>query len=176
MTKTRRPKTLVVILIFFCWVEARTLGGMVLPNMSGSFLMYQALEQAWVHYALSLLTLAVVSTAIHYLWQPKAGWFEATLVALSYFCLTSVAGVWYTLQHQDVARDTYAASRTARGLPVTTERLDRLFTPEVLWGGTAAIIVGYLFMAVMAWRRRSYVTPTPHASNKSVSRQEHPGA
>ncbi|WP_353267861.1 hypothetical protein [Gemmatimonas sp.] len=160
MIKTRRPKTLLVLLIFFCWVELRTLGALVFPETSGNFLMYEALGQTWVHYVETLLTLAAASPAVFYLWKKKAGWFEATLAALGIFTVTGVASTWYTLQHLDIAREAYAAGREARGFPLTPERLDQVFAPGVLWSGTAVFIALYVIMAVMAWRRRGYFAPT----------------
>ncbi|GAB1343166.1 hypothetical protein MASR1M101_22930 [Gemmatimonas sp.] len=58
----------------------------------------------WVHYASSVLTAALAATATGYLWRPKAGWYEATLVALTFFGVSGLAGMWHTLQHLDTAK------------------------------------------------------------------------
>lgn len=153
----RRPRTLLLLLLFFCWVEARALGWIVFPKTSGSYLLYAALDQMWVHYATCVLTVALAATAAGYLWRPKAGWFEATMLALSVFGVSGLAGMWYTLQHVDAARDAYAASRVARGLPVEPERLAKIFSAEALWFGALVMTAFYVLLAAMAFRRREYV-------------------
>jgi hypothetical protein len=159
MAKMRRPRTLLLLLLFFCWVEARALGWIVFPKTSGSFHLYAALDQLWVHYASCVLTAALAATATGYLWRPKAGWFEATMLALSVFSVSGLAGMWYTLQHLDAARDAYAAGRVARGFPVEPERLAKIFSAEALWFGALAMTAFYVLLAWMTVRRRAYVHP-----------------
>jgi hypothetical protein len=168
MTTARRPKTLLLLLVFFCWADARALGWIVFPTTSGSYHLHVALNQVWVHYAVCIVTVALAATATGYLWRPIAGWFEASLVALSVFAVSSLAGVWYTLQHLDAARMAYATGRTERGLPVSPERLAEIFTPQVLWSGAIGITAFYLLLAILAWRRRAYL-PSEQSESPRVA-------
>jgi len=154
MEPARRPKTLLLLLVFFCWVDARSLGWIVFPSTSGSYHLYAALDQLWIHYAMCVMTIALAATATGYLWRPQAGWFEATMAALSFFALSGLASVWHTLHHLDVARNAYAVGRAARSLPVAPERLAETFTAEVLWRGAFAMTALYPFRLSFDHSRR----------------------
>lgn len=82
MGALKRPKSLLVLLIFFCWVDARSLGWLVFPQTSASYHFYNALGQPWLHFFAQSVTVALAGAATGYLWRPKPGWLEATLVAL----------------------------------------------------------------------------------------------
>ena len=159
MASPKRPKSLLALLLFFCWVDARSLGGLIFPKTSGSYHFYESLGRPWIHFALQILMVALAATATGYLWRPKRGWLEASLLALGTFAVSAVAGTWYSIQHLDVVRSSYAAGRTARGLPAPTERLDQMFRPEVLWMGTVGMVAFLAILAGLAWRRREYVAP-----------------
>lgn len=164
MPAGRRPKSLWLLLFFFCWVDARALGAIVFPSTSGTYHFYAALEQVWLHYLVSIVTVVLSATATNALWRPKAGWLEASLIALGVFALSGLASVWYTLRHVDLARDAYAAGRAARGLPVAPERLADIFSVPVLWSGAFGVSAGYVVLAVLAWRRRDYLPPEHDAT------------
>lgn len=159
MATPKRPRSLTLLLWFFCWMDGRAVLWLFFPGMSGSYQLYAALDQLWVYYASVVLTVALAATATGYLWRPKAGWFEASLLALAFLAVSGIAGMWYMVQHLDIARDAYAASRTARGLSTTPDRLDAIFSANVLWAGTAAMTAVFLLLAWMAFRNRAYVLP-----------------
>ena len=152
----RRPKTLLALLLFFCWVDARALGWLIFPNTSASYHFYVALEQVWLHYILQAVTIAFAATATGYLWRPIAGWFESSMVGLAVFGVTTLGGAWYTVRHLDVAKSSYAASRERRGFPVTPERLDQTFTPEFIWASALTMATILLVLAALAWRNRAF--------------------
>lgn len=152
----RRPKSLLALLLFFCWVDARALGWIIFPNTSASHHFYVALDQLWLHYVLQAVTIAFAATATGYLWRPIAGWFESSMVGLVVFGLTTVGGAWYTVRHLDVARSSYAASRERRGFPATPEQLAGAFTPEFIWASALTMVAILLVLAALAWRNRAF--------------------
>lgn len=154
--RTRRPKSLIVLLVFFCWTEARALGAIVFPSMSGTYHFYETIGQLWVHYASALGTVMIAGTAGAYLWRPRRGWPEVTLAALGALAVDAIVGGWYSVRHLDVARSSYASGRVARGAPVSAERLDMAFTPDALWTATLTIVASLALLGVLAWRRRHY--------------------
>lgn len=155
----RRPRSLLVLLLFFCWLDARALGWIVFPRASASWHFYEALGAAWLHYVLQAVTVALAATATGYLWRPSDGWLQSSLLAIGVLSATTLAGTWMTVRHLDLARSSYAASREARGLPVPPERLAELFTPGALWGAAAAMLVAMALLAALAWRRRDWAAP-----------------
>ncbi len=156
MGNRKRPKSLILLLIFFGWVGARALGWIVFPVTSGSYHFYRALGQPWLHYVSESVTVALATAAAAYLWRPKRGWLAASLVALGVLAVSGLAEAWYAIRHLEVARLSYASSRAARGLPVPSERLAENFSPGTLWAGTLAMCALFALLAVLAWRSRGY--------------------
>lgn len=157
--RQRRPKTLIGLLVFFCWIDARSLGWLLFPSTSVSYHYYSALGYPWVHSVVEVLTVAFAATATGYLWRPREGWYQATLVTLAAFAVMSIAGSWHMLNHVEVVRAAYRTSRAARGLPVPEERLAVMFTSSALLYTSLAAVAFFGLLAFLAWRRRAYVAP-----------------
>lgn len=153
----RRPRTLMALLLFFIWMDARALGWMIFPATSASHHYYSALGHPWAHYVIQALTVAFAATAIGYLWTPRDGWLQASLAALAAFTVLTVGGSWHMLGHLGAARDAYRASREERGLPIPEERLTAMFTTTATIYTTLGAVAFFGFLAWLAWRRRAYV-------------------
>ena len=155
-TARRRPRTATVILVFLLWIDGRTFWGIVFPRTSASFHFYSAIDNEWLHWVLSALTVALAVTATGYLWRPVAGWAYAVLIALGVYALQAVVGTVYMVRHLDLAREAYVTARQIRHLPVRPETADRIFTPDALWLTTLGLVVVLAIMAAAAWTRRNF--------------------
>ena len=156
MTRRRRPRVLTALLVFFLWVDAKTIGTLVLPSTSGGYYFFDAIGHRWVHFALGVVTVALALTATGYLWRPVAGWFEASMVALAAYALQIVAVTAWMTRRLPEARAATAESRTARGLPGHEEALEAIITPAALWTTTVILMVILALLAAAARRHRGF--------------------
>jgi hypothetical protein len=159
MVSSKRPRGLLVLLVFFCWLDARSLGWLVFPAKSAGYHFWAALGRPWVHFGLETLTVALAATATGYLWRPKAGWPLASGMALGVLAAQSVWGVWFMGRHVAVAKEAYLAGRAARGLPVSPERAAELFSPATLQYSALGLLALLALLGWFTWRHRHYVTP-----------------
>lgn len=153
----RRPKTLLALLLLFCWAEAKTLGYLIFPTTSPSYLFFASLGYSWAHFVIAIPSAALAATAIGYLTFPRPGWFEVTLVATCYSLATSIGMALYTNTHLAVYRDAYAAARETRGAAISQERLDTMFQPSLILYTVIASVLFNGIVLFLAWRRREYV-------------------
>ena len=159
MAKLIRPRTLLFLLFFVCWVEARNLAFLFFPDMSGGYYYWDALGHSWVHFAITIVTVALAATAVSYLWYPRPGWFPVTSILMAFLVVSTVATTLHMLPRVDVARSAFENGRASRGFPVSPERLDLMFQPEVLVYAALVAIVFFGLIEILAWRRRDYVDP-----------------
>ena len=157
MARLARPKTLLLLLFFVCWVEARNLAFLFFPDMSSNYYYWDALGVAWVHFAITLVTVALAATAASYLWYPKHGWFEVTTLLIGFMAVSTMGVALHMSQHVDVAREAFENARGARGFPVPPERLDQMFQPTTLMVAAGMAVVFFGMIEAAAWRRRDYV-------------------
>jgi len=159
MTQPRRPRTLLFLLLFLLWIDAKTLGTVVFPSTSASYHVFVGLGLAWVHFVLAAVTIALAATATGYLWRPEPGWINAVLVALGFYAVQTVVEAALMVRHLPAARAAWVAGRQARGLPLHPDRIDQVFSPDVLWRGAGAMVVFLAVLAVAGWRRRDFAYP-----------------
>jgi hypothetical protein len=160
MASPKRPRALLVLLVFFCWLDARSLGWLVFPAKSAGYQFWAAMERPWLHFVLEGVTVALAATATGYLWRPKPGWVEATTLALGALAVQSAWGSWYMARHAHVARDAFVASRANRGLPVSPERASEAFSTGALQAATLGLLAFLALLGWLTWRHRHYVAPT----------------
>ena len=82
------------------------------------------------------------------------------LAALAIYASVMALQLWQMEAEPDRARRAYVASREARGLPVSEDRQDQMFSPtgrKLTWlvGGTFALAP----LAVLLWRRADFEPP-----------------
>jgi hypothetical protein len=157
MARLARPKTLLLLLFFVCWVEARNLAFLFFPDMSSSYSYWDALDLAWVHFAITIVTVALAATAASYLWYPRYGWFQVTTLLIACMAVSTVGVTLHMTQHADVARAAFESGRSARGLAVPPERLEQMFQPATLLFAAIIAVVFFSLIEAVAWRRRDYV-------------------
>lgn len=152
-----RPKTLLALLFFVCWVEARHLAFLFFPDMSGTYHYWVALNHTWVYFAITLVTVALAATAASYLWYPRPGWFPVTSILIGFLSVSTLAGTLHMMANADTARVSYESGRASRGFPVSPERLDTMFQPTTLLLAALMAIVFFAIIEAAAWRRRDYI-------------------
>jgi hypothetical protein len=157
MPRLARPKTLLLLLFFVCWVEARNLAFLFFPDLSSTYYYWDALGVGWVHFAITLVTVALAATAASYLWYPRHGWFEVTSLLIGFLALSTIGVTLHMTQRADVAREAFESGRGARGFPVPPERLEQMFQPTTLLVAAAIALVFFALIEAAAWRRREYV-------------------
>jgi hypothetical protein len=87
--------------------------------------------------------------------------FLMTLGVMALYTALTIATLMQTTSNLPAAREAYRASREARGLPITDDRLDRLFSPDavpMLWITAALLCVPPLL--ILVWRKHE-LEPEP---------------
>ena len=137
--------------IFLLWTGGRAVLTIVLLQLDPAY--RAAIDGPFMLVAEAVYAFLAIGAAVAIHTRFRHALMMAT-AALAIYTGIAVAGVLETTSDLPGARAAYKASREARGLPVTDEQLDRLFSPEVvpyLWAvGVGLCIPPYL---ILLWRK-----------------------
>lgn len=165
MDKTSRLSIwLRLLAIYLGWTAASaiyaTVYATVLGEMNPELL---ALERGFgpaVTVGQTLYGVLAVGAAVA-IWQRIPWAVPLTLVALALDASLTWFGVLQFIADPAAIREAYAASRVARGVPVSDERLDVMFSPS---GGIAMAVIAAVMtvapLAILLWRRHE-LAPDP---------------
>jgi hypothetical protein len=160
---SRRPRTLLALIVVLCWQAGRGVEGLVLPERVTSYQFFRGLGLTPLHFVLDTITVAVALAALGYLWRARPGWVQSALVALGYFAAqTTLVNVWM-MSNTGRARSAFLSSRSARGQLLDPERVERLFAMGWLEWRLVMSLTLFAVAAWLAWRRRAYVGPDDQA-------------
>lgn len=137
--------------IFLLWTGGRAVLTIVLLQLDPGY--RAALDGPFMLIAEAVYAFLAIGAAVAIHTRYQHALMMAT-AALAIYTGLAVAGVLETTSDLPGARAAYKASREARGLPVTDEQLDRLFSPDavpILWAvGAGLCIPPYL---ILLWRK-----------------------
>ena len=150
----RRSRWIAFVEIFLMWTGARSIYSAVLYQIDPNYRVATVAGYGTVVVAAEgLLGVIAIGAAVAIYLRYRHALMMATAALALYTGLTLV-GVLQTSANLPAAREAYKASREARGLPVTAEQLDRLFSPEsiaMLWVIAAVrCIPPYV---ILVWRK-----------------------
>lgn len=156
-----------LLAIYLGWTGVRAIYATVLGEMNPELQL--ALERGFgpaVTVGQTLYGVLAVGAAVA-IWQRIPWAVPLTLVALALDASLTWFGVLQFIADPAAVREAYAASRVARGVPVSDERLDVMFSPS--GGIVMAVIAAFLTvapLAILLWRRHE-LAPDPGSSSTS---------
>lgn len=146
-----------VLAFFFLWSASRAVYFVYLGNADTD---YRLAAEAgfgpavWIGQTLYAVLATGAMTAI---WLRHRGAFPLSLAALAIYGSLTVFQLWQVERDPERAKEMYAASRVARGLPAPDDRLELLFSPigrRFAWAIGGLVVLTPL--ALLLWRRRDF--------------------
>jgi hypothetical protein len=96
------------------------------------------------------------ATTVYSLSRPRRTGFYVALSALAVSLIENIVSIALALSDLEGVEEVYAESRETRGLPVSLESLDLIFSPQVIYGILAALLALYSAVAFLILRNRRY--------------------
>jgi hypothetical protein len=158
VARRRRSWWVSILASYFLWLAVRTVFSVALGSSNSDYrFAFEAGfgEALWRTEALLAFLMTGAAVAVWSRWRHAVA---AALVALTVLLSLTVFQLRQVERLPGVAREAYATSRRTRGLPVTDERLDIMFSPagrKLTWL-VAAMMIG-LPMGLLVWRRHEFV-------------------
>lgn len=154
--KLKRPKTIVLLIIFFAWSFLKGMELLVRGSSTADRILYDEVGVGWL--AVSLLTVIALLdlAAVRYLIKPAPIGRVVCLASIGLSAVQTSIGFAIARAHPDVARRAFVVSRESRGLPIRAEAIDAAVDPTtsllLLCGSLAVSGV----LALLVIQNRSY--------------------
>jgi hypothetical protein len=156
----KRPIWIRLLSAFLLWTAVRSIYFVYLGDADGDYRLANENGFGPAVWIGEILYAVLATGAVVAIWLRWKHVITLTTAALAIY--TSV--MFFQLQQMEAnptkAREAYAASRRARGLPVSNENLDALFSES---GRRFAWAVGAIFtlgpLAIVLWRRGDLIPP-----------------
>jgi hypothetical protein len=143
-----------LVSLFLGWVGVRSAGTVLLTTDDPNLRL--AAELGWgsaIH--LATLLVAVLSCwAAVAIWRGRRRGLTLGILALAVYAGTGAGSLLQAQANPAAAKRAYAAHRAARGLPLTEDRLNQIFSPDgqrLMW--LIAGVLTTLPLGVLLWRR-----------------------
>jgi hypothetical protein len=154
MTPEKQSRWIRFVELFLLWLGGRSVFNVVLYQMDpnfraandGGFGPFLVIAEALLAFLAFGAAVAIFVRYRHALMMGTA--------ALALYTGLSVAGIMQLSSNLPAAREAYKASREARGVPLSDERLDAMFSPVMipfLWLTAAALCIPPY--AILVWRK-----------------------
>jgi hypothetical protein len=146
-----------LVALFLLWSSLRALWSVLLAETNPNYRLASELGFGLLFVGGQMVyTLLGVTGAAAVWWRWRNAMPLAT-AALAVYTAMTLSGLLQMRANPVAARNAYAASREARGLPLPPGRLDELFSPagqKLAWGIGAVLCLGPL--GLLWWRREEF--------------------
>ena len=144
-----------LVAIFLAWSGLRAIYSFTLGQSDPAYrLALEVGTRIPVHFLNLIYGLLAIAAAVS-LWRRRRKGFRLAAVALALYTASTLFGLAQIRNHPEAARQAYAASREARGLPIRPERLDEMFSES---GQRAVTVIGLAMCIIpfglLLWRRK----------------------
>lgn len=146
-----------VVALFLLWSSLRALWSVLLAETHPSYRLAGELGYGPFFVGGQIVYTLLGVTAAAAVWWRWRNAVPLGTAALAAYAAMTVSGLLQMKANPVAARAAYRESREARGLPVPSERLDRLFSPagqRLAWGIGAVLCLAPL--AILWWRREEF--------------------
>jgi hypothetical protein len=156
----KQPLIVRLLRLFLLWLAVRALYFLYIASEDPEYRMASEAGFGPALWLGELLFAFLATGAIAGMWLRWRHTVTLTVAALGVYASILGFQLWQLERDPDQARRAYVASREARGLPVSDDRLDAMFSPA---GRRAFWLLGAAFcfvpLAIVLWRRADFEPP-----------------
>ncbi len=161
----KKPWGIILLIIFFLWTLSRDVISLFPWADSVDRAVFAGNGLTLLFFVLVIGAILIETTAVFFLFKRARIGFFVALAALLWSVLQNTVVTVLALSNLDTAKQSFIASRTARGLPVQPEAYDLMFTPVGMLAVLALAVMVNAFVALLLFLKRKYFFSDRAASN-----------
>jgi hypothetical protein len=157
---------MIILIIWFIWSLTKNLENLIRFTSTIDYYIFSTSGLTPLFFILVASVFLLNVATVYYLFRPRPVGFYIALLALGLSLVQNILSVSLSLSDLPGVKETYAAGREVRGLPVRQEALDAIFTPSSMLMVLAVTLALSAVIAFLLVRNRGHFFR--HASRKGV--------
>jgi hypothetical protein len=158
MNPTKRPKGMIVIMIFFLWYILKSISGFLASEeVTYTILAKTALVVYWVYFGFDIISIVLAAALVFTIWKRNA---LAMKLAGSFAVLSVLAGIWQVFvlaQNMDTVKEFAMAQAMMKGRDAqAAQEIANFMTPATIGFSTLAIVAVIFAACFYIYRKREY--------------------
>jgi len=152
----RRPRSIVVLIIWFIWSAGQDLDNIVRHAMKADYYVFSSNGMESVFFFLVFAIFLLNASAIYYLFKPDKWGLYTAFGALLLAAFENAVALSLAIRDLPGVREAYERGREIRGLPVREEAMNMLFTEESMYYAAGIMLIAYFLMSFLVFRNVRY--------------------